>query len=182
MLMRRYDAVGTLLTSQAITIGAKGSLQASLAAHSGAPLHVELWTAVPGITALVTYTDASDVARRIEPGDMLKTGPTDATVASVAGDVTALSGTVGNVASDLTALKPPIDAMTNNISSLQSVLGGVDTKIGALDGKVSALSPATTESVTGLDARVVTLQRDVTRLRAGMRSLRRLVKRALARR
>lgn len=72
MLLRRYDAVGTLLTSQAITIGAHGSLQASPAAHSGAPLHVEIWTPRPHVTMLITYTDSSDVARRIEPGDMIK--------------------------------------------------------------------------------------------------------------
>ena len=72
MLLRRYDAVGTLLTSQAITIGAHGSLQASPAAHSGAPLHVEIWAPRPGIHMLVTYTDSGDVARRIEPGDMIK--------------------------------------------------------------------------------------------------------------
>lgn len=72
MLLRRYDAVGTLLTSQAITIGAHGSLQASPAAHSGAPLHVEIWTPRPLISMLITYTDSSDVARRIEPGDMIK--------------------------------------------------------------------------------------------------------------
>lgn len=72
MLLRRYDAVGTLLTSQAITIGAHGSLQASPAAHSGAPLHVEIWSPSPYITMLITYTDSSDVARRIEHGDMIK--------------------------------------------------------------------------------------------------------------
>jgi serine protease len=72
MLLRRYDAVGTLLTSQSITIGAHGSLQASPAAHSGAPLHVEIWAPKPGVGMLVTYTDSGDVARRIEPGDMFR--------------------------------------------------------------------------------------------------------------
>jgi len=72
MLLRRYDAVGTLLTSQAITIGAHGSLQASPAAHSGAPLHVEIWAPRPHITMRITYTDGADVARIIEWGDMIK--------------------------------------------------------------------------------------------------------------
>lgn len=72
MLLRRYDAVGTLLTSQAITIGAHGSLQASPAAHSGAPLHVEIWTPRPNITMRITYTDSSDITRIIEWGDMIK--------------------------------------------------------------------------------------------------------------
>ncbi len=70
MLLRRYDAVGTLLTSQAIAIGAHGSLQASPAAHSGAPLHVEIWAPKPHVEMLITYTDSGDVARRIEWGDM----------------------------------------------------------------------------------------------------------------
>lgn len=72
MLLRRYDAVGTLLTSQSITIGAHGSLQASPAAHSGAPLHVEIWAPKPGIAMLVTYTDSGSAAQRIEPGDMFR--------------------------------------------------------------------------------------------------------------
>ena len=79
MLLRRYDAVGTLLTSQAITIGAHGSLQASPAAHSGAPLHVEIWAPKPGIHMLVTYTDSASVSRRIEPGDMIKPRATGTT-------------------------------------------------------------------------------------------------------
>lgn len=72
MLLRRYDAIGTLLTSQAITIGAHGSLQASPAAHSGAPLHVEIWAPRPGIHMRVTYTNSSDATVVIEPGDMIK--------------------------------------------------------------------------------------------------------------
>ncbi|HWL34993.1 MAG TPA: hypothetical protein VNQ77_02250 [Frankiaceae bacterium] len=72
MLLRRYDAVGTLLTSQAITIGAHGSLQASPAAHSGAPLHVEIWMPRPNLSMRITYTDSSDVSRVIETGDMIK--------------------------------------------------------------------------------------------------------------
>lgn len=72
MLLRRYDAVGTLLTSQAITIGAHGSLQASPAAHSGAPLHVEIWAPKPGIHMRLTYTNSSDATVVIEPGDMIK--------------------------------------------------------------------------------------------------------------
>lgn len=83
MLLRRYDAVGTLLTSQAITIGAHGSLQASPAAHSGAPLHVEIWAPRPLFTMLITYTDSSDVSRRIEPGDMIRPAS--------GGDLTALN-------------------------------------------------------------------------------------------
>lgn len=75
MLLRRYDAVGTLLTSQAITIGAHGSLQASPAAHNGAPLHVEVWAPKPHLTMLITYTDSSDITRRIEHGDMIRPTP-----------------------------------------------------------------------------------------------------------
>jgi hypothetical protein len=72
MLLRRYDAVGTLLTSQAITIGAHGSLQASPAAHSGAPLHVEIWMPRPGVTMQITYTDSGSVVQKILPADMIK--------------------------------------------------------------------------------------------------------------
>lgn len=72
MLLRRYDAVGTLLTSQAISIGAHGSLQANPAAHSGAPLHVEIWSPSPYITMQVTYTDSASVVRVIPPSDMIK--------------------------------------------------------------------------------------------------------------
>ena len=72
MLLRRYDAVGTLLTSQTITIGAHGSLQASPAAHSGAPLHVEIWSPSPYVTMRITYTDNASVTQVIPPGDMIK--------------------------------------------------------------------------------------------------------------
>lgn len=74
MLLRRYDAVGSLLTTQAVTIGAHGSLQASPAAHSGAPLHVEVWSPKPGITMRVTYTDSSSVTQVIPPADMIHAG------------------------------------------------------------------------------------------------------------
>lgn len=70
MLMRRYDAVGTLLSSQAITIGAHGSLQASPAAHSGAPLHVEIWTPRPHVVMQITYTNSSSVTVVVPWADM----------------------------------------------------------------------------------------------------------------
>jgi hypothetical protein len=72
MLLRRYDAVGTLLTSQSITIGAHGTLQASPAAHSGAPLHVEIWAPKGTFTMQITYTDSASATQRIPPADMFR--------------------------------------------------------------------------------------------------------------
>jgi len=179
MLLRRYDAVGSLLTSQAITIGAHGSLQASPAAHSGAPLHVELWSPRPWVTARVSYTDSGDVSRSITEDQMMHAGPAQATAAGV----DALSADVG-------ALGSPIDSLVSGVSSLQTTLAGVDTKVagvdtkvGVIDSKVVALdgkvgTPAPTD-VSALTAKVDKLTSDLAKTRKSIRSLRALLKKAL---
>jgi hypothetical protein len=204
MLLRRYDAVGTLLTSQAITIGANGSLQASPSAHSGAPLHVEIWTEHPGLRMLITYTDSSDVARRIEPGDMELVGPAYATAAGV-------SGELAEVNSNISALTSPIQTLQTGVSSVQTDLDAVATDVTAVKGVVAGTPAALTTIGDGLtgthakldkiqsdltatstrlgqpvvttpDPRIGRLQKNVAGLRKQVRGLRKLLKQALARR
>jgi hypothetical protein len=161
MLLRRYDAVGTLLTSQTVTIGAHGSLQASPAAHSGAPLHIELWSDSPAILARITYTDSADVTQRIMEESWLMVGPErtvpdavfalQGTATSIEGKVDGVQGTVFDVRTSVGALTPKLDAVATDVSALRTVPGPTP------------------------DARVATLQRDVTRLRNELRSLRRVL-------
>ena len=156
-LVRRYDAVGNLLTSQSLTIGANGTLQASPAANFGAPLTVQVWTEHPGLAVKVTYTDPGDVVRTIEPGDMRLLGPTAATEAGL-GDVSAKVDTVNTA----------VGGLGTSLSNLASSVSGVDTKVVALDAKASA----TTTTLATLQGRLATLQRSVTGLRAYVTAMR----------
>ena len=161
MLLRRYDAVGSLLTSQAVTIGAHGSLQASPAAHSGAPLHIELWSESPAIMARITYTDSSDVTQQLLEERWLHVGPErdvpagvsalQGTAASIEGKVDGVQGTVFDVRTSVGALTPKLDAVAADVTALRGVPGPTP------------------------DARVTTLQTDVKRLRSELRSLRRIL-------
>jgi hypothetical protein len=161
MLLRRYDAVGTLLTSQAVTIGAHGSLQASPAAHSGAPLHIELWSASPAIMARVTYTDSSDVVQRILESEWLHVGPER----DVPAAVSALQGAVAGV-------QGTANTIQGTVFDVRTVVGAITPKLDTVATDVSALRGAPAPAA---DARVSTLQRDVTRLRTELRSLRRIL-------
>lgn len=211
MLLRRYDAVGTLLTSQQISIGAKGSLQASPAAHSGAPLHIEIWTEHPGLRMLITYLDAGDVSRRIEPGDMELVGPAYATAAGVDGDFAELSSDVAGVSSDVTGVKSDVagvqssvGALTNPLNTLQTGVSGLQAQLSSvatdvvtvktdvagtpakLDKLQSDLTAANTKLGTPVvdvpDPRIDRLQKSVTGLRRQVKGLRRILKKALAQR
>ena len=158
MLLRRYDAVGTLLTSQTVTIGAKGSLQASPAAHSGAPLHVEVWSESPAIICRITYTDAGDVVRTILPDEWKLVGPE----AGVPLAVHDLQGTASTI--------------QGSVSAVQTSLGGLAPKVDAIAADVSALKAKPPDPrVAGLQTQVSKLTRNVSSLRAELRSLRRIL-------
>ncbi|HVE68343.1 MAG TPA: hypothetical protein VNB64_07160 [Solirubrobacteraceae bacterium] len=179
MLLRRYDAVGTLLSSQAVTIGAHGSLQASPVAHSGAPLHIELWSPSPAVMARITYTDSSNVTQRILEEQWLRVGPERGLPAAVAG----LQGTAGAIEAKVDGVQGTANAVQGTTSAIQGTVFDVRTAVGGLAPKLDAVA-ADVSALRGVpsptpDARVTTLQRDVTRMRNELRSLRRILLRRI---
>lgn len=70
--LRRYNAVGGLLSSTNVTLGAKSSIIAFAGANSGAQMHIEIWSPTPFFTMEVTYTDPGSVVQKILYGNMLK--------------------------------------------------------------------------------------------------------------
>lgn len=189
MLLRRYDAVGTLLTSQAVTIGAHGSLQASPAAHSGAPLHVELWANSPAIMARLTYTTPSDATEVITEERMRMVGPertvpgnvvalqstadaTQGAVNNLQGTANAIQGTANSIQGTANTLQGTANSIQGTVFDVRTSVGSLTPKLDAIAGDVTALRGAPGPAP---DARVATLQRDVTRLRSELRSLRRIL-------
>lgn len=70
--LRRYNAVGGLLSSTNVTLGAKSSIIAFAGANSGAQMHIEIWSPTPFFTMELTYTDPGSAVQKIHYGDMLK--------------------------------------------------------------------------------------------------------------
>ncbi len=70
--LRRYNAVGGLLSSTNVTLGAKSSIIAFAGANSGAQMHIEIWSPTPFFTMELTYTDSGSVVQKIPYGDMLQ--------------------------------------------------------------------------------------------------------------
>ena len=70
--LRRYNAVGGLLSSTNVTLGAKSSIIAFAGANSGAQMHIEIWSPTPFFTMELTYTNPSSVVQTITYGNMLK--------------------------------------------------------------------------------------------------------------
>ena len=70
--LRRYNAVGGLLSSTNVTLGAKSSIIAFAGANSGAQMHIEIWSPTPFFTMELTYTDPGSTVQKIPYGDMLK--------------------------------------------------------------------------------------------------------------
>ena len=70
--LRRYNAVGGLLSSTNITLGAKSSIIAFAGANSGAQMHIEIWSPTPNFTMELTYTDPGSAVQRIPYGDMFQ--------------------------------------------------------------------------------------------------------------
>lgn len=70
--LRRYNAVGGLLSSTNVTIGAKSSIIAFAGANSGAQMHIEIWSPTPFFTMELTFTTPASVVDKIPYGDMLK--------------------------------------------------------------------------------------------------------------
>ena len=68
--VRRYNAVGGLLSSTNLTLGAKSSIIAFAGANNGAEMHVEIWSPSPHFTMELTYTDGSNALQKIPYGDM----------------------------------------------------------------------------------------------------------------
>ena len=189
MLLRRYDAVGTLLTSQAVTIGAHGSLQASPAAHSGAPLHVEVWSNSPAIMCRITYTDSSDVVRTILPDEWRRVGPDDGVALAVhelQGTADSIEGAVSGVQTSLGGLTTKVDAVAADVGVLKAQGAKIDAivaDVGAIKADVGAIKaqgpPAPDPRVAALQTQVSRLSQDVTRLRAELRSLRQVLLRRI---
>jgi hypothetical protein len=193
MQMRRYDAVGTLLTTQTVTIGANGSLQAGPAAHSGAPMHVELWTEHPGLRAQISYTDPSDNSRVIPPADMELVGPAYATAAALSsgfsdlgGSINALGDPLALLQTDVTAVRSSVDAVGaqvfaahTKLDSAHAKLDSTGTKLDTLQAEVARGNQPTTVVP---DPRIGALQTSVGALRKQVKGLRGLLKKALSRR
>ena len=70
--LRRYNAVGGLLSSSNVTLGAKSSIIAFAGANSGAQMHIEIWSPTPFFTMELTYTDPGSAVQKIPYGDMMK--------------------------------------------------------------------------------------------------------------
>ncbi len=74
MNLRRYNAVGGLMSSTTFPLGAKSSIIAFAAANSGAQMHVEIWSPTPNFTMELAYTNSSSAVVTIPYGDMFTTG------------------------------------------------------------------------------------------------------------
>ena len=70
--LRRYNAVGGLLSSTNVTLGAHSSIIAFAGANSGAQMHIEIWSPTPFFTMELTYTDPGSAVQKIPYGDMMK--------------------------------------------------------------------------------------------------------------
>jgi hypothetical protein len=70
--LRRYNAVGGLLSSTNVTLGAKSSIIAFAGANSGAQMHIEIWSPTPFFTMELTFTDPGNAVQKIPYGNMLK--------------------------------------------------------------------------------------------------------------
>jgi hypothetical protein len=70
--LRRYNAVGGLLSSTHVTLGAKSSIIAFAGANSGAQMHIEIWSPTPNFTMELTYTDPGNAVQKIPYGDMFQ--------------------------------------------------------------------------------------------------------------
>jgi hypothetical protein len=136
MSFKRFDAVGTLLTTQTLTIGAHGSLQASPAAHSGAPLHVEFTADSPALMMKITYSDSSDVVRTIPVDETRVLGPDAATSQEVSSGFGQLGNLVDGLRAPIDGLRTPIDAVG---ASVASVGGKAQQRIDELSGQVRQL-------------------------------------------
>ncbi|HVF03508.1 MAG TPA: hypothetical protein VNA20_01590 [Frankiaceae bacterium] len=70
--MRRYNAVGGLLSSTLVTVQQKATIIAFAGANSGAQMHVEIWSPSPFFTLELFFTDTASAQQRIPYSEMLK--------------------------------------------------------------------------------------------------------------
>lgn len=70
--LRRYDAVGGILSSTNFNVSPKATIIAFAGANNGAQMHVEAWSNTPFVTMEILFTDAANVSHRIPYSNMLK--------------------------------------------------------------------------------------------------------------
>ena len=70
--LRRYNAVGGLLSSTIVSVQKKATIIAFAGANSGAQMHVEIWSPSPFFTMELFFTDTASVSQRIPYSEMLK--------------------------------------------------------------------------------------------------------------
>ena len=169
--LRRYNAVGGLMSSTNVGLGAKSSIIAFAGANSGAQMHIEIHHNLPAVQMELTYTDPGDAVVKIDAGDMLRLGPEQGVPDSIA------------------AVQNSVNALGDPIASLQSgvsLLGTVPSKLDSIAADVAAVrgapAPPADARVGTLQTELASVKREVTRLRAELRSLRKSLLRRLPRR
>ena len=70
--LRRYNAVGGLLSSTIVSVQKKSTIIAFAGANSGAQMHLEIWSPTPFFTMEMFFTDTASVTQRIPYSEMLK--------------------------------------------------------------------------------------------------------------
>ena len=151
--VKRINAIGGLMSSNNITIGAKSSLISFAGANSGAQMHLELESSSPAILTRITFTDPGDAVQTILPNEWRILGPEL--------ELPAANDTIGD-----------------NVAALQGSVGALGPKV---DGAAGTFGTVKTD-VAGLKADVAGLAKTVSRLRAELRATRRLLARRLPKR
>jgi hypothetical protein len=167
--LRRYNAVGGLMSSTNVTLGGHSSMIAFAGANSGVQMHIEVWSRSPGVMLEVTYTDPGSAVQRIPAGDIRMIGPAEHTLAA----------TAAQTLSAVQALSSPLETLTAKVGSVESDLGGVRSgvdglgpKVDALGPKIDALQGGVSASDTGATGRLTTLAADNAKLRKSVGKLR----------
>jgi hypothetical protein len=142
--LRRYNAVGGLLSSTNVTLGAKSSIIAFAGANSGAQMHIEIWSPTPYFTMEVTYTDPGSVVQRITYGNMLLPHP--ATSAFVALSPTLACDTRNNGNSTSCAAQRLGSGATRTFGVIG--LGGIPSSVKSVTLMVQVVSPTTRSWLT----------------------------------
>ena len=172
--LRRYDAVGGLLSSTNFNVSAKGTIIAFAGANNGAQMHVEAWVNSPAVLAEILYTDAANAAHVIESDRWRVVGPERAVPAAVAG----LQETMGELRPPILALEGRFDAVQSGVGALDGRFDAAGSKLDALQSGVNNLSGpvnGVSPKIEALAAENAALRKDVKRLRTDLRRLRKLI-------
>ena len=173
--LRRYNAVGGLLSSTNVTLGAKSSIIAFAGANSGAQMHIEVWADSPTVMMEVTYTDAGNAVQKIPRADIAQVGPERGVPAAVVG----VQRTADSIEATTNAVNGTVNTIQGTVFDVRTSVGALGPKLDAIAADVGAIRgqapPAPDPRVAALQTQVTTLNRNVQTLRGEIRSLRRIL-------